>query len=47
MKKISLDIDENALNIIDKAAKEEFSSRTSFLVRNAVKAARDIIKENN
>jgi len=41
---ITIKIDEKALELIDKAAKEEFSSRTNFMVRNAVKSAREILE---
>ena len=40
--RITIDVEENALEIIDKAAKNEFCSRTSFLVRNGVKAAKQL-----
>lgn len=43
-KKITLDINEEALNLIDKACKEEFCSRTSYIVRNSVKAAKDTLE---
>lgn len=43
-KKVIMEVEEQALELIDKAAKEEYSSRTSFLMRHGVKAAREILE---
>lgn len=39
-------MDEKALELIDEAAKKEFSSRTNFMVRNSVKAAQVLCEVN-
>lgn len=47
VKTITFQVDEKALELIDKASEKEYCSRTSFLVRNSVKAAKQIISEEN
>lgn len=42
---ITIEIEEDALEVIDKASKEEFRSRTSFLVSSAVNKAKEILSE--
>ena len=44
-KKISIDIEEKALELIDMASKQEFRSRTSFLVSSSVDKAKEILKK--
>jgi uncharacterized protein (DUF1778 family) len=45
--KITLEIDKEALNLIDEAAKKDFSSRTNLMIRSSVKTAREILKDEN
>jgi uncharacterized protein (DUF1778 family) len=45
MAKIYMIIDNKAFDLIEKARKEEFSTRTNFLVRSAVMRAREILNE--
>lgn len=41
---ITIKIDEKALELIDRAAKEEFSSRTNYMVRHSTRAAKQLIE---
>jgi len=43
--KITLQIDSEALHLIDEARKKEFSSRTNFLVRAGVNHARSLVEK--
>lgn len=45
-KKIMLEVDEEALKIIDEAAKKEYSTRTNFLIRNGVNIAKEVLKND-
>jgi len=44
--KVTMEIDKEALEMIDKASKKEFSSRSSFITRHSVKQAREILENN-
>jgi len=42
--KVTLNVDKEALDIIDRGRKKEFSSRSNFLVRAAVNHAKNLIR---
>lgn len=47
VKTVIIKVDEKAIELIDKAAREEFSSRTNFMVRNSVKQAKEILENKS